>query len=104
MVKFYNCPPAPQGQLWFNISEYQPYSEDDNSAIKRLKRWPERRQKRDNGGKRGRDSSKNIEGMTHGHGQRCEDYLWELGVGGRQDGGGQRGRNWNNCYKNDKKS
>ena len=42
----------------------------------------------------GNGVAKELKLMTHGREQWCEDCLWEQGVLG---GGGQRGKNWDNC-------
>ena len=50
-------------------------------------------------GKKGKGLVKEHVCMTHGHGQWCGDGLWELGGGGWQHGGRQRGKIWDNCNR-----
>ena len=55
---------------------------------------------RGNGGKKRKGLVKEHVWMTHGHGQRCGDGLWEQAGG--LDRGGQRGKNWDTCNRTNK--
>ena len=55
---------------------------------------PEGRREGDNGAKKGKGLDKEHVWIIHGHGQQCENWLWQWRGG--MGGGGQRGENLEN--------